>query len=74
MNQIEPERNEETICSVCGQEGRRITCNSGSKTEVIFYHPKKLFRTVCHIATDGSASNREITNEKEVKQDETDAA
>jgi hypothetical protein len=74
MNQSESTQNSETICPVCNQEGQCISCNSGNKSEVIFYHPKKILRTICHIATDGSVRKGEVTDEKEVKQDEADAA
>ena len=42
----------EKSCPVCGQEGQAITCTSGNRSEVIFYHPKKRFHTVCRIAGD----------------------
>jgi len=74
MNQSESTLNSGAICPVCNLDGQRIFCNSGNKSEVIFYHPEKIFRTVCHIAADGSVSKCEVTDEKEVKQDEADAA
>ncbi len=74
MNQSESTLNSGTICPVCNLNGQRISCNSGNKSEVIFYHPKKIFRTVCHIAADGSFNNGNVTDEKEAKQDETDVA
>ena len=50
MNQTESGRGARITCPVCQQEGQHITCTSGNKSEVIVYHPKKIFRTVCHVA------------------------
>ncbi len=74
MNQTQSARNARTICPVCNQEGRRITCTSGSKSEVIFYHPEKILRTICHVADAGNDSKGEFIEEEAVKKDEADFA
>lgn len=58
MKQSESGRGTGIICPACGQEGQRITCRSGSKLEVIVYHPKKKFHTVCNVAGNGNVENK----------------
>lgn len=72
MRQAESVRNAGKICPVCNQEGQRITCISGNKSEVIFYHPKKIFRTICHFVAAGNDCKDELIEEKAVNQDEAD--
>ncbi len=55
------------ICPVCNQEGRRITCTSGSKSEVIFYHPEKILRTICYVAATGIDSEGEVIEEPKTR-------
>ncbi len=50
MRQPESGRGNSITCPACGQEGQRITCMSGSKSEVIVYHPMKILRTICRFA------------------------
>ncbi len=50
MNQAVSVRSTGIVCPACGQEGQRITCSSGSKSEVVIYHPKKKFHTTCRVA------------------------
>ncbi len=50
MNQLVSVRSAGIICPACGQKGQRITCLSGSKSEVVVYHPKKRFHTTCRIS------------------------
>ncbi len=38
------------ICPVCSLEGQRINCISGTKSEVVVYHPQKIVRNICYIA------------------------
>jgi hypothetical protein len=52
MNQSEFEHGNKITCPACNQEGQRITCTSSGKSEVIVYHPKKIFRTFCHVVDD----------------------
>ncbi len=58
----------ERSCPVCGQEGQAITCTSGNRSEIIFYHPKKGHHTICRIAAAGDEP------EQETGKDEADIA
>jgi hypothetical protein len=69
MNQSESGRGVRITCPACGQEGQRITCTSGSKSEVIVYHPKKRFHTVCHVTGNGNAGNEGEEIDIEVSRD-----
>lgn len=73
MSQPESGHSDRMICPVCEKEGQRITCTSGSRSEVIVYHPKKRCRTVCHIPGNGNMDNKaeEIDNKGE-KEHEAD--
>ncbi len=57
MNQTESGRGNNITCPACNQEGQRITCTSGTRSEVIVYHPEKIFHTVCHIADAKNTGN-----------------
>jgi hypothetical protein len=72
MNQIEFARNAVTICPVCNQEGRRITCSTGGKSEVIFYHPERISRTICRVAEDRTEGKSEVNEEEAVGHNEAD--
>ncbi len=74
MNQTQSARNARTICPVCNQEGRRITCTSGSKSVVIFYHPKNIFHNICQVADGGHDRKVEVVEEKVMKHDEANAS
>ena len=63
MNQTESGRVNKITCPVCSQEGQRITCTSGVKSEVIVYHPKKIFRTVCRVTGDKTMECQTDTTE-----------
>ena len=65
MNQTESGRGTKITCPACNQEGQRITCTSGTKSEVIVYHPEKIFRTVCHAAGDKTMESQTETIEGE---------
>ncbi len=71
MNQSESGRGARITCPACGQEGQRITCASGGRSEVIVYHPKKKFHTVCRVAGNGNTEkkggeiDREVSREHE---------
>ena len=69
MNHSESGRGGRIICPACGQEGQRITCTSGSKSQVIVYHPKKRFHTVCHVAGNGNAGNESEDIDAEVSKE-----
>ena len=73
MEQAESARRGTINCPVCNQEGQRIVCTSDNKSEIIFYHPKKIFRTVCRVVDAGTVNTTTIVNE-EVEQHATDAA
>ena len=49
------------ICPSCNQAGQRITCTSGSKTEVIFYHPKRVSRTVCNVVNSDCETSADLS-------------
>ena len=72
MNQTEPAQNAVTTCPVCSQEGRRITCSTGSKSEVIFYHPERISRTFCRVAADRTEGRGEVNEDEAMGQDEAD--
>jgi hypothetical protein len=75
MNQTDSGRGNKIICLACNQEGQRITCVSGTKSEVIVYHPEKIFRTVCHVAGDKTMESQTETIEGEKRErHETDTA
>ena len=63
MNQTESGRGNKITCPACNQEGQRITCTSGTKSEVIVYHPEKIFRTVCHAVSDKTMESQTETIE-----------
>ncbi len=54
------------ICPVCSQEGQRINCISGTKSEVVVYHPQKIVRNICRIAEDLSSELGVGSSESEV--------
>lgn len=54
MTQTESTKRLAMTCPVCNQEGQRIVCTSDNKSEIIFYHPEKLLRTVCRVADAGT--------------------
>ncbi len=72
MNQAVSARSNGIICPACGQEGQRITCSSGSKSEVIVYHPKKRFHTTCRVSEIGSAQNEGEEHDINEEQHETE--
>ena len=75
MNQTESGRGNRITCPACNQEGQRITCTSGTKSEVIVYHPEKIFRTVCHVADDKTMEKEaEAIEGDKREQHETDIA
>ena len=75
MNQTETGRGNKITCPVCSQEGQRITCTSGAKSEVIVYHPEKIFRTVCRVTDEKTAVNEgEAIKGEKREQYETDIA
>jgi len=73
MNQSESRCGVRIVCPACSQEGQRITCTSGNKSEIIFYHPNKIVHTICHVAGEGAVENNveEIVTEAR-KHHETD--
>ncbi len=54
------------ICPVCGQEGQRINCISGTKSEVVVYHPKKILQNICNIVSRGDTESTEEVHEQTV--------
>jgi len=68
MNQTESGRNNKIFCPTCNQEGQRITCTSGNKSEVIFYHPEKILRTICHVADEKTTGKEGEAIEGEKKE------
>jgi|GEM_PF-5167655 len=72
MNQAVSVRSTGIVCPACGQEGQRITCSSGSKSEVVIYHPDKKFHTTCRVASDGNTQNEREEIERDEEQHETD--
>ncbi len=67
MNHLGSGRNTGITCPACGQEGQRITCSSGSRSEVVVYHPKKRFHTTCKISGNGNGEHqsKEVDIEEE---------
>lgn len=57
MNQPETRRGNRIICPVCSQEGQRIICTSGNKSEIIMYHPDNIVHTFCHVAVEETTGN-----------------
>ena len=73
MIQPESEHANRIICPACEKEGQRITCTSGGKSEVIVYHPKKAFRTFCHVVDEKTMGKEgEATEGDKREQYETD--
>ncbi len=72
MNQAVSARNAGIICPSCGQEGQRITCSSGSRSEVVVYHAKKKFHTTCHISGHGSTQDEGAEIDINEEQNETE--
>lgn len=73
MEQAEPARRGTIICAVCSQEGQRIVCTSGNKSEIISYHPQKVFRSFCRVVDAEIVSVATVVNE-EAERHATDAA
>lgn len=73
MTQTESTKRPVMTCPVCNEEGQRIVCTSDNKSEIIFYHPKKILRTVCRVVDAGTVNITTVINE-EVEQHATDAA
>ena len=60
MNEASSVRHVVTICPVCNQEGQRIVCTSDNKSEIIFYHPKKMLHAVCRVGVLKGPASRAI--------------
>jgi hypothetical protein len=74
MNQAALARSTGIICPACGQEGQRITCSSGCKSEVVVYHSRKKFHTTCRISGNGNAQSEsdEVTVNEEQQEPATE--
>ncbi len=72
MNQAVSVRSTGIVCPACGQEGQRITCSSGSKSEIVIYHPNKKIHTTCRVAGTEKAQNEGEEAVIDEEQHETD--
>jgi hypothetical protein len=74
MKHSESVKDDKTTCPTCNQEGRCITCTSGNRQEVIFFHPLKTVHTFCRVSEETVVSG-ESENEPAGEDDhETDVA